>query len=71
MSDKILDKIPFYKAPKCLKVLTAKVLYRMMTLENLQNDIVLFNELDVYIKTNGRPTTSNPNYWLNNDQEGL
>lgn len=62
---KLIDKIPFARAPHWLKMLTAKILYRMMSLENLQNDIVLYNELKLYIETDGRPTTSNPNYWKN------
>ena len=33
--------------------------------ETFHNDIVLFNELSLWIETNGRPTTSSPWYWIN------
>lgn len=49
------------------KVFWAKVFIHMMSIENFQNDIVLHNELELWIKTNGRPTTSNPNYWINSN----
>lgn len=55
-------------APMRLKILIAKMLRGMMTIENMQNDIVLYNELELYIKTYGRPTTSNPNYWINKNK---
>jgi hypothetical protein len=59
---KILDKIPFSKSPKWFKILIAKILVRCLALENLNNDIVLYNELRLWITTEMRPTTSNPNY---------
>lgn len=64
---KLLNKIPLYKSPMWLKLLVAKILIRMLTIDNLQNDIVLFNELNEWVRTKGRPTTSNPNYWINKD----
>ena len=65
MTDKVLDKLPLGKSPGWFKLFIAKILVRMLTLENAHNDIVLFNELNLWIRTNMRPTTSNPNYWIN------
>lgn len=62
MSKKI---IPYHKFPRWFKLMVARVLIRCLSLEDLQNDIVLYNELNLWIKTKGRPTTSNPNYWVN------
>lgn len=33
--------------------------------ETFPNDIILYNELSLWIETNGRPTTSNVNYQIN------
>jgi len=33
--------------------------------DEFYNDIVLYTELDKWIKTGGRPTTSNVNYHIN------
>lgn len=63
--DKILNKIPFYKSPFWFKLLLAKILIRTFKSGNMDNDIVLFNELNIWIKTKGRPLTSNPNYYIN------
>lgn len=41
----------------------AKILLK--SLKDMPNDIVLFNELKLWIDTEGRPTTSNPNYHIN------
>lgn len=57
--------IPFYKFPKWFKLMVAKILLRCLTLENMENDIILYNELKLWIETKMRPTTSNPNYWTN------
>lgn len=62
---KIIDKIPIHKSPNWFKLLIAKFLIRCMSIDNLENDIVLYNALDLYIKTKTRPITSNPNYWIN------
>lgn len=53
------------KAPLWIKLKIAKLLLYCMKLSD--NDIVLYNELRLWIDTNGRPTTSNPNYWINKD----
>ena len=58
-------KIPYYKMPKWLQIKIAKILLASFRTEDMQNDIVLFNELKLWIETKGRPTTSNPNYWVN------
>jgi hypothetical protein len=49
------------------KIFWAKCLIRMLLGfgETYPNDIVLYNELRLWIETKGRPTTSNPNYWIN------
>jgi len=71
----------FYKMPFKLKLLIAKLLLFNSRLlmrcfrgfgETFTNDIILFNlltemnkELELWIKTGGRPTTSNPNFLIN------
>lgn len=67
--DKFLDSIPIYKSPKWFQIFIAKILIRTFKLIDLQNDIVLFNELRLWIETEGRPTTSNPNYWINKEKQ--
>lgn len=51
------------KAPKWVKLKIAKLLLYCMDFN--ENDIVLYNELKLWIDTEMRPTTSNPNYWIN------
>jgi hypothetical protein len=51
------------KSPYWLKMFMAKIFIRC--LNDLANDIVLYNELDLWIKTKARPTTSNVNWWIN------
>lgn len=63
--DRVLDKLPLYKLPMWFKMLLAKILLRTMQLGD--NEIILFNELRLWIETGGRPTTSNPNYWINKE----
>lgn len=71
---KIFWRIPFYKLPMWVKLFTAKLLLHMFRGfgETFNNDIVLYTrieamiqELELWIKTGGRPTTSNPNYYIN------
>lgn len=71
---KLLLKLPYYKLPMSVKIFTAKILLRMFRGfgDTLQNDLILYNrlnsfleELELWIKTDGRPTTSNPNYLIN------
>jgi hypothetical protein len=64
---KVIDKIPFYKLPMKIKLFWAKIFIRMLQGfgETFDNDIILFNELNKWIETKGRPTTSNMNYWIN------
>ena len=67
---KLIDKIPFYRLPMRFKIFWAKIFIRMFTGvgPNFDNDIILYNELKLWIETNGRPTTSNINYWINNSK---
>jgi hypothetical protein len=74
--DKHLFKLPFF-----IKKLTAKILLfvanKMVRMfkgfgPTFPNDIILYNhilkmneELELWIKTDGRPTTSNVNYQIN------
>lgn len=61
-------KLPWYKAPKWLKLFLAKILVRTLTMGDLENDIVLFNELNLWIDTDCRPQTSNINYHINKNK---
>lgn len=72
--EKLFWKIPFYKLPFKYKMFTAKLLQHMFRGfgETYPNDIVLHvkinemkAELDLWIQTEGRPSTSNPNYHIN------
>jgi hypothetical protein len=64
---KILDKIPLWRLPFSVKLFIAKVFIR--TLRGFgptyPDDCILYRELSLWIETKGRPTTSNPNYWIN------
>ena len=51
------------KSPYWFKIFLAKIFIRC--LKDLANDIVLYNELDLWIKTKSRPQTSNINWWIN------
>ncbi len=71
---KLFWKIPFYKSPWWFKKFVAKLLLHCFKGlgKHWQNDIVLYTkitamieELELWIKTDGRPTTSNINYYLN------
>jgi hypothetical protein len=55
----------YCRLPMWFKLWWAKKFIHMFRLESLQDDIVLFNELRLWIETKGRPTTSNTNYWIN------
>lgn len=71
----------FYKLPFWMKLLWAKLLFKVATGmlymfrgfgPTFNNDIVLHSkiqsmneELELWIKTEGRPTTSNINYHIN------
>ena len=52
-----------YKLPMSVKMFIAKTFIRC--LKDMPNDIVLYNELNLWIETNGRPQTSNINHWIN------
>ena len=56
------------KAPFWVKRFIAKLFIRC--LNNLTNDIVLYNELNLWIETDARPQTSNPNHWINTGSKG-
>ncbi len=66
-----MRKINFSKAPKWFKLVIAKILLRCLSLANLQNDIVLYNELKLWIDTEMRPITSNPNYWIDTSLKSI
>lgn len=60
-----MKNVPFYKLPMWFKIIWAKIFIRMFCGfgPTFDNDIILYNELKKWIETNGRPTTSNVNYW--------
>ena len=62
---KLFWKIPFYNMPFKFKKFIAKILLHSFKSGNMPNDIVLYNELQLWIKTDGRPSTSNINYHIN------
>ena len=53
------------KTPLWLKLFLAKLFIRC--LKDLTNDIVLYNELNLWIETNAKPQTSNVNHWINSN----
>lgn len=57
----VMPKTPFW-----VKLFLAKIFIRC--LKKMDNDIVLYNELRLWIDTNARPTTSNINWWINKTQ---
>jgi hypothetical protein len=71
-----MNKMPFFikkLTAKCL-MFFAKIMIRMFNGfgGTFPNDIILYNritsmmeELKLWIDTDGRPTTSNPNYYIN------
>lgn len=63
--EKILDKMNLHKMPMRFKLIIAKAFVRTLNTGHLEDDICLYNELSLWIETEGRPTTSNPNYWIN------
>lgn len=67
---KVLNRIPLYRVPMWFKLLWAKIFIRMFGGfgPTFENDIILYNELQLWIETKGRPTTSNPNYWINKNK---
>lgn len=56
-------KINYAKFPMWFKIVVAKILLK--SLKDLTNDIVLYNELKLWIETEGRPQTSNINHHIN------
>lgn len=64
---KLLNNLPLYNLPMWFKLLWAKAFIRMFRGfgETFNNDIVLYNELRLWIDTEGRPSTSNANYVMN------
>ncbi len=61
----MLNKVPLYLLPMWIKLFWAKVFIRMFRGfgKSFDNDIILYNELKLWIETNGRPTTSKITYW--------
>ena len=47
-----LHWVPFW-----VKKLTAAMLIRMLKANHIKDDIILYNELDRWIRSNGKPTT--------------
>jgi hypothetical protein len=43
-------KLPWYNSPKWVKLFLAKLLIRTLTIDNLNKDICLFNELNHWIE---------------------
>jgi len=66
-TEKVLDRLPLHKLPFCVKLFWAKCFIRMFKGfgDTFPNDLILFNELKLWIETEGRPTTSNVNYYIN------
>jgi len=78
---KLFKKLPFYKLPFWCKLICAKLLLLIAKLmirmfhgfgSTFNNDIILYTrinsmneELELWIKTDGRPSTSNINYQIN------
>jgi len=71
---RLINKIPLWKLPFKFKLWWAKIMLRMFRGfgETFPNDLPLYakindmnQELELWIKTEGRPTTSNPNYHIN------
>jgi hypothetical protein len=60
-----MKRVNWHNSPKWLKLLVARLLRRMLTINNWENDIILYTELNKWIDTEMRPTTSNSNYWIN------
>lgn len=58
-------RINWSKSPWWFKKMIAKLLLRMFKVEHMENDMILYNELKLWIDTDGRPTTSNVNYHIN------
>lgn len=65
--DKILLKLKLWKLPFKIKLFWAKVFIHMFRGfgPTYPNDLILYVELKKWIETEGRPTTSNPNYHIN------
>ncbi len=60
-------KYKLHKLPFWFKLIWAKAFLYMFKGfgDTFDNDIVLYNELKLWIDTKGRPTTSNINYHIN------
>lgn len=61
---KLLRKLPLYRLPFWFKLFWAKCFIRMFRGfgPTYYDDLILFVELDKWIRTKGKPTTSNPNW---------
>jgi uncharacterized protein YfaT (DUF1175 family) len=58
------------KLPRPLRIWFGKCFLYMLGkwgTDEVKNDIVLYNELKLWVETKGRPTTSNPNYHINSN----
>jgi len=62
--------LKLYRLPMWFKLFWAKCFICMFRGfgPTFDNDIILYNELRLWIETQGRPTTSNTNYWINKNQ---
>jgi uncharacterized protein YfaT (DUF1175 family) len=56
------------KLPRSFRILWGRIFIYMLGrigTDEFYNDVVLYNELRKWIDTQGRPTTSNINYYIN------
>lgn len=63
-------KSKLIELPRPLRIWFGKLFLYMLGkhgTDEFKNDIVLYNELKLWIETQGRPTTSNPNYHINSN----
>ncbi len=60
MTNKILMKLHLYKLPFWIKLFWAKCLLNMFRGfgPTFNDDIILYNELNLWIETKGKPTTT-------------
>jgi uncharacterized protein YfaT (DUF1175 family) len=65
---KQLIKKSLIKLPRSFRILWGRIFIYMLGrigTDEFYNDVVLYNELRKWIDTQGRPTTSNINYYIN------
>jgi len=62
--DAFLNRLRLYRLPFAVKMFWAKCFIRMFRGfgPTFPDDIILYNELSLWIETGGKPTTTHPNY---------